>query len=92
MFIPLLSLAVFVAGAILMFSGALPSIPHRLAFLEEFLPLPFLEISHFLASLAGMGLLLLARGLHRRLDAAYLLTVGPAGVRYPGLFAQRLRL
>ncbi len=79
LFIPLLSLAVFVAGAILMFSGALPTIPHRLAVLEEHLPLPFLEVSHFLASLAGMGLLLLARGLQRRLDAAYLLTVGLLG-------------
>jgi phosphatidylglycerol lysyltransferase len=75
LFIPLLSLAVFVGGAILMFSGALPAIPHRLAYLKQNLPLPFLEISHFMGSLAGMGLLLLARGLQRRLDAAYLLTV-----------------
>ena len=79
LFIPLLSLAVFIAGAILMFSGALPTIPHRLAVLKESLPLPFLEISHFMASLAGMGLLLLARGLQRRLDGAYLLTVGLLG-------------
>jgi len=79
LFIPLLSLAVFVGGAILMFSGALPAIPHRLAYLKETLPLPFLEISHFLGSLVGMGLLLLARGLQRRLDAAYLLTIGLMG-------------
>jgi len=79
LFIPLLSLAVFVSGAILMFSGALPAIPHRLAYLKESLPLPFLEISHFLGSLAGMGLLLLARGLQRRLDAAYLLAIGLLG-------------
>jgi phosphatidylglycerol lysyltransferase len=76
LFIPLLSLAVFVGGAILMFSGALPSIPQRLAYLKEILPLLFLELSHFLGSLAGMGLLLLARGLQLRLDAAYLLTAG----------------
>ncbi|MEJ2037699.1 MAG: bifunctional lysylphosphatidylglycerol flippase/synthetase MprF [Desulfosarcinaceae bacterium] len=75
LFIPLLSLAVFVAGAILLFSGALPSIPHRLVFLDRDLPLPVVEISHFVGSLAGMGLLLLARSLQRRLDAAYLLTV-----------------
>jgi phosphatidylglycerol lysyltransferase len=75
LFIPLLSLAVFVGGAILMFSGALPAIPHRLEYLKDILPLPFLEISHFLGSLAGMGLLLLARGLQRRIDAAYLLTI-----------------
>ena len=47
----------------------------RLKWLEYFLPLPVLEISHFLGSLTGMGLLLLARGLQRRLDAAYVLTL-----------------
>jgi phosphatidylglycerol lysyltransferase len=79
LFIPLLSLAVFVGGAILLFSGALPAAPHRLTYLQESFPLPFLEISHFFGSLAGMGLLLLARGLQRRLDAAYLLTCGVLG-------------
>ena len=73
--IPLLSLAVFVAGAILLFSGALPAIPERLQWLRG-LPLPVLEVSHFMGSLAGMGLLILARGLQRRLDAAYVLTAG----------------
>jgi len=77
--VPLLSLAVFVAGAILMFSGALPSIPHRLAYLKQTVPLPFLELSHFLGSLAGMGLLLLARGLQRRLDVAFHLTLALLG-------------
>lgn len=79
LFIPLLSLAVFVGGAILMFSGALPAIPHRLEYLQDILPLLFLELSHFLGSLAGMALLLLARGLQRRLDGAYLLTIGLLG-------------
>ena len=73
--IPVLSLGVFVAGAILLFSGALPAVSHRLAGLVAFEPLPILEISHFIGSLAGMALLLLARGLQRRLDAAYLLTL-----------------
>ncbi|MBT8342079.1 MAG: flippase-like domain-containing protein, partial [Desulfatitalea sp.] len=63
LFIPLLSLGVFIAGAILLFSGALPAMPHRLAFLNRGVPLPVVEISHFLGSVAGMGLLLLARGL-----------------------------
>jgi phosphatidylglycerol lysyltransferase len=79
LFIPLLSLTVFVAGAVLMFSGALPAIPQRLAYLKKSLPLPFVELSHFLGSLAGMGLLLLSRGLQRRLDAAYVLTTGLLG-------------
>ena len=80
LFIPLLSLSVFVVGAILLFSGALPAIPHRMRFLQESLPLPFLELSHFLGSLVGVGLLLLARGLQRKLDAAYLLTVILLGI------------
>jgi phosphatidylglycerol lysyltransferase len=75
MFIPLLSMGVFVSGAILLFSGSLPAIPHRMAYLHEILPLPFLEISHFFGSLFGVGLLLLARGIQRRMDAAYMLAV-----------------
>jgi phosphatidylglycerol lysyltransferase len=71
----LLALATFVGGAILLFSVATPAVGPRLEWLTDFLPLAVLEISHFLGSLAGMGLLLLARGLQRRLDAAYMLTI-----------------
>jgi len=70
-----LSLAVFASGALLLFSGATPVISSRLAWLRKFIPLPVQEISHFLGSLIGMGLLLLARGLQLRLDAAYLLSL-----------------
>ena len=66
---------VFLGGIILLFSGALPAERGRLSWLRDFLPLPAIEISHFLASLAGVWLLILARGLQRRLDAAYHLTV-----------------
>ncbi len=68
---PVLSFTTFLAGAILLFSGALPAVPGRLKWLQDVLPLPILELSHFLGSLAGAGLLILARGLQRRLDAAY---------------------
>ena len=70
-----MSFTVFVGGAILLFSGAVPPVAWRLEWLNRFLPLPILEISHFLGSLIGTGLLLLARGLQRRLDGAYVLTV-----------------
>jgi phosphatidylglycerol lysyltransferase len=70
-----LSVATFIAGVILLFSGALPGVRDRLAWLKDFLPLPVIEISHFLGSLAGMGLLFLGRGIQRRLDAAYILTI-----------------
>jgi len=69
-----LALATFCAGVILLFSGAIPSADSRLFWLRDILPLPVLEISHFLGSLAGIGLLLLARGLQQRLDGAYFLT------------------
>ncbi len=65
----------FVGGIVLLFSGALPAAKGRLEFLEQLIPLPLLEVSHLLGSLAGVGLLLLARGLQRRLDAAYVVTV-----------------
>jgi phosphatidylglycerol lysyltransferase len=65
----------FIGGAILLFSGTIPIAEQRIVFLKKLIPLPFLELSHFIGSIAGMGLLLLGRGLQRRLDAAYHLTV-----------------
>jgi len=70
-----LALTTFVSGVVLLVSGATPSIPHRVAWLREFIPLPVTELSHFLGSIVGVGLLLLARGLQQRLNAAYLATV-----------------
>jgi Uncharacterized conserved protein len=46
-----------------------------MAILRDVLPLSVLEVSHLLASVIGMLLLILARGLQRRLDAAYWLTL-----------------
>ncbi len=70
----------FIAGIILLFSGALPAAKGRLAWVENLLPLPAIEISHFLGSLAGAGLLILARGIQRRIDAAYHFTVALLGL------------
>lgn len=64
-----------VSGAVLLFSGATHALPDRMAILRSVLPLSVLEVSHFLASVIGMLLLILARGLQRRLDAAYWLTL-----------------
>ncbi len=71
-----LSFSAFFGGAVLLFSGTTPGVMQRIAFLRKLVPLPILELSHFVGSIAGMGLLLLGRGLQRRLDAAYHLTVG----------------
>jgi phosphatidylglycerol lysyltransferase len=70
-----LSGATILAGSVLLASGATPGVPTRLAWLAGIVPLGVIEAAHFAGSLAGVGLLLLARGLHRRLDAAYHLTV-----------------
>ena len=70
-----LSGAVFLTGAILLLSGATPPLASRLARLGELLPLGVIELSHFVGSLAGVGLLVLAWALWHRLDAAYGLTI-----------------
>jgi len=61
----------FLAGALLLFSGATPAVDERLAFLDRFLPLAVLEVSHLVGSVVGLGLLVLARALFRRVQAAY---------------------
>jgi phosphatidylglycerol lysyltransferase len=70
-----ISIAVFVAGAVLLFSGATPGLGPRLELLRDFVPLPILELSHLLGSAVGVGLLVIAHGLYRRLDAAWWLTM-----------------
>jgi len=67
----LLALVTFFAGVVLLLSGATPSAGHRIERLGRLLPVPVVETSHFLGSLVGAGLLILARGLQRRLDAAW---------------------
>jgi phosphatidylglycerol lysyltransferase len=89
-FVSVLSLTVFLSGAVLLFSGALPAVSHRLLFLDRVLPLAVLEASHFIGSIAGMMLIMLARALQRRLDAGYVLTlvclaVGIAASLFKGL-------
>ena len=70
-----LSGAVFLTGAVLLVSGATPGVPGRLEWLGDLLPLGLIELSHFVGSLAGVGLLVLAWALWHRLDAAYGFTV-----------------
>jgi phosphatidylglycerol lysyltransferase len=70
----LLSLAIFVAGASLLVTGAIPIPQGELEWLADLLPLPLIEASHFLGSIVGAWLLILAWGVQRRLDGAYHLT------------------
>ncbi len=68
-----LAIFTFLGGLVLLFSGATPASQARLALLGRVLPLQVIEASHFLASVAGAGLLLLSQGLARRLDGPYYL-------------------
>ena len=61
----------FLAGFMLLASGSLPGEESRLRLLEDVLPLGFIEISHLLASIAGLFLLILARGLFLRRARAW---------------------
>jgi phosphatidylglycerol lysyltransferase len=70
----LLAVATFVTGLVLLLSGATPASPGRLDILDRVLPLGVVEVSHFVGSIAGAGLLVLSHGLSRRLDAAYYLS------------------
>ena len=74
------SIVTFLAGIVLLFSGATPAEHDRLARLGGILPLALIEASHFAASIVGAGLLVLSHGLSRRLDGAYYVTVGLVGV------------
>ena len=76
----ILSISTFIGGMILLLSGATPALPGRLRLVSQLVPLTVIESSHFIGSLTGAALLVLARGLGRRLDAAYYLTVGALAI------------
>lgn len=65
------SVTVFLSGMILLFSGATPADETRLRWIRSLLPLPVIEVSHMLGSIAGLLLLMLARSLQRRIETAY---------------------
>jgi len=75
----LLTFSTFLGGVILLFSGATPAKTGRMGWVVDMLPLPIIEISAYFVSILGVALILLARGLQRRLDAAYHLTLWVLG-------------
>jgi phosphatidylglycerol lysyltransferase len=58
-------------GVMLLASGVTPSSPTRFMRLIETAPVFLIEVSHFLSSVMGLALVLLAFGLRARLDAAW---------------------
>ena len=83
--------AVFLAGVVLLLSGATPEIDSRMEWLRGIVPDPVLELSHLAGSAVGVGLLILARGpAVQRLDGAWwtamlLLAAGIAASLLKGL-------
>jgi len=70
----------FFAGLIMLASAATPAMPGRLDVLKATVPLMVVEVSHVLAGLVGLSLLILARGLQRRLNGAYVMTLALSAV------------
>ncbi|MBS9720651.1 bifunctional lysylphosphatidylglycerol flippase/synthetase MprF [Tianweitania sp. BSSL-BM11] len=73
---PILAVMVFLGGVVLLLSGNLPAEGDRTGFLSDVLPLPFAEASHLLASLVGLFLIILSRGLYRRIARARSVAIG----------------
>ncbi|EHS49357.1 protein regulated by acid pH [Rhizobium sp. PDO1-076] len=68
---PLLATLAFVLGAMLILSSVTPTPDTNLDILSGYLPLPLVEGAHFLASLTGLLLIVVARGMSQRLDGAW---------------------
>ncbi|HEY4099333.1 MAG TPA: lysylphosphatidylglycerol synthase domain-containing protein [Gemmatimonadales bacterium] len=71
----LFAILTFITGFFLLVLNTVPNKSQGFTWLGDVLRLAVIEGSHFIASLVGMGLLLLAFGLERRLRSAYRLTV-----------------
>ncbi|WP_457582796.1 bifunctional lysylphosphatidylglycerol flippase/synthetase MprF [Ensifer canadensis] len=67
-----------VLAIMLVLSSVTPTPDENLAFLEGLLPLPIVEGAHFLASLLGLALVIVSRGLAQRLDGAWWASVAIA--------------
>src|ERR1700761_9197245 len=80
----LTAILTFAAGVMLLISGETPSEHDRVVWLLQYFPVAVLNLSHFLSSLLGLVLMLLAWGLRERLDAAWMgstiVTVMAAGL------------
>ena len=67
----LLATLTFIAGAWLLISGVTPVSSEASDLLALHVPLTLVEASHFIGSVSGLALLVVARGLLHRLDAAW---------------------
>ena len=77
---PLMALYALVCGAMLVFSAVLPVAQDHLDWLAGTVPLPVVELAHFLSGLLGLALFVAARGLAHRLDGAFWVALAAAGL------------
>ncbi len=77
-----LATATITVGIMLLISGVTPSTDEATDLLELHIPLVFVEGAHFIGSIAGLGLLFVARGLMLRLDAAWWAALVLAGISF----------
>ena len=64
-----------IGGFVLLLSANTPVRGERRSLLEELIPLPFVEASHFTSSICGILLILLSQGLFNRINAAWWLSL-----------------
>lgn len=74
----LLAAFTLVVAVVLLVSGVTPATDAATELLSLHVPLPLVEASHFLSSIAGVALLFVARGMLMRLDAAWWAGLGLA--------------
>jgi phosphatidylglycerol lysyltransferase len=75
----LAGMSALAGGFVLMLSATTPMDAQRKIVLQNFVPLPFVEASHFLSSIAGTLMIVVASGLLRRVQAAWWVAVLMAG-------------
>lgn len=68
------------AGVMLLLSAASPATVHRLRRIEDWLPLTLVEASHIVATVTGVLLLILARGLGKGYRTAHRVAVAAASL------------
>jgi phosphatidylglycerol lysyltransferase len=67
----LYSIILLFTGGMLLVSGATPANPKVMDWLQNWMPLPIVELSHLIGSLVGLVLLFLARGIRLKIDTAW---------------------
>lgn len=70
----ILSYVTFAAGVILLLSGSIPPNEARADLLLQWVPMRIQNVAHFMGGVIGAGLLLLSRGIERRLASIWRLT------------------